>query len=220
MKKIVLALSGGMDSSTLLAYLLDKGFEVIPVTFEYGSKHNRYEYSACLQIARHYNLKIAQCFDLTNIMSQFKSNLLKSGGDIPEGHYTDVSMNKTVVPGRNIIFLSILSGFAWSVEASQIAIGIHKGDHAIYPDCRPQFYTAMKATIQYGTGGMIELIAPFLNHDKTQILKAGLKLEVPYELTRTCYKEQWQACGKCGSCNERIGAFKNNGVLDPIKYAK
>ena len=216
-KKAILALSGGMDSATLLAWLLHQGFAVEAVSFDYGSKHNSHERLMAEAFAAHYNVPLHK-IDLSGVMAGFKSNLLKTGGDIPEGHYTDASMSATVVPGRNIIFLSILAGLAWSAGAGKIAIGIHSGDHAIYPDCRPDFYDAMNQAIWEGTDGAVDLMAPFVDWDKTKILEWGIPAGVPYHLTRTCYKDQPLSCGKCGSCVERLEAFAAVGSIDPIFY--
>jgi 7-cyano-7-deazaguanine synthase len=218
MKKVILALSGGIDSTTVLAHLLDKGNEVECFGFFYGSKHNAFENLAAEKIARHYQVPFT-LLDLSPIMARFRSNLLLSGGPIPEGHYTDASMSQTVVPGRNIIFLSILAGMAWSVDAQAIAIGIHQGDHAIYADCRREFYKAMDAAIYLGTDCRVEIMAPFLETDKIGIVKRGLELSVPYVLTRTCYQQTTFSCGKCGSCVERLEAFRLNYVVDPIIYS-
>jgi 7-cyano-7-deazaguanine synthase len=219
-KHVVMALSGGLDSTVMLAHYLSNGYTVDTMTFTYGSKHNSYENEAAKKVCEYYNLQFNLC-DLSNIIgTYFKSNLLKSGGAIPEGHYTDKSMETTVVPSRNIIFLSILSGFAWSVEASKVAIGIHAGDHAIYPDCRPDFYKAMDNAIYLGTDRRVEMEAPFVNIDKGDIFDIGMKLNAPIHLTRTCYKDQPLACGKCGSCVERIEAAAKFGHIDPIEYEK
>ena len=215
---VVMALSGGMDSCSLLAYLLSQGHSVSCVSFVYGSKHNVYERKAADRIAEHYGVPLRRV-DLAPIMQEFDSDLLKSGGNIPEGHYTDVSMSRTVVPGRNIIFLSLLAGMAWSEGASKIAIGIHAGDHAIYPDCRIEFYKAMDTAIYLGTDRRIEMIAPFADWDKTKILQWGIPRSVPYQLTRTCYKDQELSCGKCGACQERLEAFRNVNSIDPILYS-
>lgn len=217
MRKAVMALSGGMDSATLLVCLLKLGYEVECVSFVYGSKHNPYEQACAEKLAEHYDVKLHK-MDLSPIMAGFNSDLLLSGGEIPEGHYTDASMSRTVVPGRNIIFLSIMSGLAWSIGASVIGIGIHSGDHAIYPDCRPDFYNAMNQAIMAGTDQKVRILAPFINDDKTSILKWGLENGVPYEFTRTCYKAQELSCGKCGSCVERLFAFADNQHPDPIAY--
>jgi 7-cyano-7-deazaguanine synthase len=217
MEGIVLSLSGGLDSTTLLAYLMDGGYSPHPVFFKYLSKHNKYELEAARKIAEYYNLPLTE-IDVSDIFSKFTSNLLQSGGDIPEGHYEDKSMELTVVPSRNIIFLSVLSGYAWSMGDPTIAIGIHSGDHAIYPDCRPEFRQAMHLAISFGTGGRVGIVAPFETLNKTEILKWGLQNGVPYQLTRTCYKDQIKSCGKCGSCNERLEAFSSQGRKDPIEY--
>jgi 7-cyano-7-deazaguanine synthase len=217
--KVVLGLSGGMDSATLCGYYLDKGYQVVPVSFNYGSKHNPYEIEMARKLADYWGLNI-QYINLDFINSLFKSNLLSSGGEIPEGHYQQENMSQTVVPGRNIIFASIMAGYAWSIGAEIVAIGAHLGDHAIYDDCRAGFNAAMNAALIAGTGDRVRLEVPFQYLDKTGILKVGygLKNPVPYELTRTCYKEQELSCGCCGSCQERLEAFKNIGVKDPIRY--
>ena len=219
-EKILISFSGGLDSSTLLGYLLDQGYDVIGVSFNYGSKHNQFENMAAVQVANFYKIKLIQ-LDITKMMLHFKSNLLISGGQIPEGHYTDASMEKTVVPARNMIFISILTGIAVSHNISKIGLGVHSGDHAIYPDCRPGFIKSMQTSIKFATDGQVkEIITPFLDLTKIDIVKIGLNLDpmIPYGLTRTCYKNDAIACGKCGSCVERLEAFAKNGLIDPIVY--
>lgn len=216
--KAVLSLSGGLDSSTLLAWMLQEmKFDVVPVSFAYGSKHGDYELDASQRIVKHYGLQ-SHLFDLSDVFVSFKSNLLRAGGPIPEGHYEAESMKQTVVPGRNLIFASILTGLAESIGASVIALGVHAGDHAIYPDCRPLFIQRLQSTVEAATGQQVTILTPFLRWSKTDIVAQGLRLKVPYHLTRTCYKDQDVACGKCGSCTERIESFRLNGVDDPIKY--
>ena len=224
MKKIVIGFSGGMDSTTLLAILLAQGFEVHCCSFNYGSKHNEYENKAAKNIIQYY-LDLNQpvkhyLFDLQGVFKDFKSNLLKTGGDIPEGHYEGKNMKLTVVPGRNLIMASIMAGLAESIEAESIALGIHAGDHAIYPDCRPEFAENLDLVLRASTEGKVKVITPLLYDDKTSILKQGYSLEIPtpYDLTRTCYKDQVFSCGKCGSCQERLEAFENIGIKDPILY--
>lgn len=215
--KAVLALSGGLDSSTLLAYCLDEHHSVLAVGFDYGSKHSQYELGAAEMVADAYHVEFRRV-SLTSFMSLFRSNLLIGQGDIPEGHYEAASMSQTVVPARNIIFASILAGLAWSENAQEVWLGIHAGDHAIYPDCRPQFFGSMSNAIHHGTDQKIKLQAPFLRETKDKIVALGLKLHVPYYITRTCYKQQQIACGKCGSCQERLAAFKANNDEDPLEY--
>jgi 7-cyano-7-deazaguanine synthase len=217
--KAVMSLSGGMDSTTVLAWLLSQGADVTCLNFIYGSKHNQYEEIAAQAVAAHYGVKYIK-FDLTEAFSPMKSNLLKSGDDIPEGHYSHESMSLTVVPGRNSIFASIMCGVAESIGAKVIALGIHQGDHDIYPDCRKEYFYAMKSALYLASDKKVEMIAPFLDTNKIGILDFGFRMQVPYELTRTCYKDQIVSCGKCGSCNERIEAFATHGVKDPIDYAE
>lgn len=216
--RTIIALSGGMDSTAALAHLLHEGREVECFGFEYGSKHNSFEQEAARKVAVHYQVSYT-LIDLRPVAKHLTSNLLKSGGEIPEGHYNDSSMSQTVVPGRNIIFLSILAGIAWSRNANSIAIGIHQGDHAIYADCRQEFFQQMDKALQLGTDGRVKIVAPFVEMDKIGIVRWGLRHKVPFELTRTCYKHQRLACGKCGSCTERLEAFLGNGVKDPVAYA-
>ncbi len=193
--------------------MMDENWEVECFGFDYGSKHSTYELPAAKRIASYYGVPFS-IIDLTEIGRHLSSNLLKSGGPIPEGHYKAENMKLTVVPCRNIIFLSILAGIAESKKADIIAIGIHQGDHAIYPDCRLEFFRQMDRAIRLGTDGKVSLYAPFLSTDKTGIVKWGLQHGVPYRLTRTCYKDQPEPCGKCGSCVERLEAFEKNGAKD------
>lgn len=217
----VIALSGGLDSATLLAILFDQSYHQIDnikcVGFEYGSKHNKYEIEAAKKIAKHYDVEY-NLIDLRNVGKLLKSNLLLSGGEIPEGHYNDSTMAQTVVPGRNLMFASILAGYAESIGFNKIALGVHKGDHEIYPDCRKEFVKALDTCIYLSTDKSVDVYTPLIDMDKIEIVQEGLYLEVPYHLTRTCYCDQEKSCGVCGSCVERLEAFKNNNVDDPIEY--
>ena len=224
MHSAVLSFSGGLDSTTVLAWLICKGFKNIHcVNFQYGSKHNVYERQAADAVLQHYT-SVASCklsyeiVDLTGAFTGMESSLLLSGGEIPEGHYESANMSQTVVPARNLVFLSILAGIAWSKKSEYVAIGIHHGDHAIYPDCRPDFYNAMDTAVYLGTDKNVHVLAPFLNNNKSQIVQFGIANTVPYHLTRTCYKNQLKPCGKCGSCYERIEAFRENNIIDPVHY--
>ena len=222
MERVVIALSGGLDSSTLLGVLLHSGKEVHCVLFRYPSKHNPYEMFGALKVVQHYQTLgfpvYEHSFDLTNVFIKFESNLLNQGGAIPEGHYEQENMKLTVVPGRNSIFTTILAGFAESIGASEVYLGVHAGDHAIYPDCRPDFIASIGQTIELSSGGKVRVMAPFTHLSKAEIVEIGIEEHVPYELTRTCYKNQSIACGKCGSCNERLEAFEINNIKDPIEY--
>jgi 7-cyano-7-deazaguanine synthase len=215
--KTLVVLSGGMDSATVLAYAKDANFDTHAVHFQYGSKHNGRELIAAEALAKHYQVPLT-LVELPFVNSLFKSDLLQSGGEVPEGHYEDVSMKRTVVPFRNGIMLSIAAGLAESIGANTVMLGNHAGDHAIYPDCRVGFVQAMNRAMQMGTYARIHLVTPFLSFTKAQIADRGRLLAVPYELTWSCYKGGEKHCGKCGTCVERIEAFKNSGAPDPTVY--
>lgn len=228
----IVSLSGGLDSAVLLGDVLemlkkkainqksiDVSTKVLCVAFNYGSKHNRYENHAAANIADHYGDRTGfELVDLRGVMNHFKSVLLQDGGDIPEGHYEEESMRQTVVPGRNLIFLSILAGLAESYQIPEIYIGAHAGDHNIYPDCRPIFLQHAAEAIYHSSDGKVRVVRPYEGINKQQIVSIGLTQSTPFFLTRTCYKAQPVACGKCGSCQERLEAFQKNGVVDPIDY--
>lgn len=218
MRSAILSLSGGLDSTTVLAWLLDAGIQPLCYWFDYGSKHNPFERDAVQNVARYYGVSVT-ALDLREGFRGLRSNLLLSGGDIPEGHYTDASMSQTVVPGRNLIFLSYAAAVAESTGASHVALGVHQGDHAIYPDCRREFIKAADSVVYLSSGGKVQVLAPFLDGSKVDIVRWGLDHQVPYIFTRTCYKNQSHPCGKCGSCVERLEAFHLNGTHDPVAYA-
>lgn len=215
-------LSGGIDSTTVLSQVVSsvKSSSITAVSIIYPSKHNVLEVSAAERIARFYGVKFVT-FDLSYIFTSFNSALLRTSPEqIPEGHYTDKSMSKTVVPMRNIIFATAVAGLIMGLDSDiwTLSIGAHAGDHAIYPDCRPDTLGPLEMVIFNGSDRKVGLQIPFLNSTKTEIVAAGLRENAPYHLTRTCYTNKITACGKCGSCNERLEAFKNNNNVDPIIY--
>lgn len=215
--KAVVVLSGGMDSTAALAWTIKQGFtEVECLSFWYGSKHNDREWVSAQAVAAHYGVSIKRA-RLDFIADTFKSDLLQSGGDIPEGHYADASMKKTVVPFRNGIMLSIAAGFAESQDAEAVVIGNHFGDHAIYPDCRATFITAISDAVSLGTYKKIAILSPFCFVAKGDIVKFGISRKVPFHLTYSCYNGGEVHCGKCGTCVERKEAFE--GFEDPTIYA-
>ena len=216
-KSVLLSLSGGLDSTVLLASFLRDGYDVQLATFVYASKHNVYERIAAHNVASHYNLQ-TYVINALSLFQWSKSALLVNGEAIPEGHYEEESMKATVVPGRNLIFASVLASIAESQNIRNIAFAAHSGDHHIYPDCRPDFFTQLFHTVHLSSDGRVKVLAPFLYKNKTEIVKIGESVNAPFHLTRTCYKEQLHACGKCGSCVERLEAFKNAALPDPIEY--
>ena len=216
MKKVVLV-SGGMDSVTALYHARNKYGDVEAISFDYGSKHNEREIPMAIWNAA--ALRVPHrviCLDF--IGELFASDLLKSGGSVPKGHYEEESMKRTVVPFRNGIMLSVATGYAESVGADGLVIAAHAGDHAIYPDCRERFMQAMSLAMYIGTYAEIELLRPFISLTKAQITSFGSTLGVPFEKTWSCYVGGEVHCGECGTCVERREAFHNARVDDPTKY--
>lgn len=206
-----------MDSVTALHWAPTRHEVAAVLSFDYGAKHNHRELPFAAEHAkalgtRHEAIKL----DFVNRL--FASNLLQSGGDIPEGHYEAANMKQTVVPFRNSIMLSIACGFAESIGAEGLVIAAHGGDHAIYPDCREEFMQAMGQAMRAGTYARIHLLRPFLSMTKADIARQGTRLGVDYARTWSCYKGGERHCGKCGTCVERREAFIEADVVDPTIY--
>jgi 7-cyano-7-deazaguanine synthase len=209
-----------MDSVTALHWAAREHTVAAALSCDYGAKHGPRELpmaaaQAALLGVRHEVVAL----DFVNRL--FSSALLRSGGEIPEGHYEAENMKQTVVPFRNAIFLSIACGFAESAGAEGLVIAAHGGDHAIYPDCREEFMAAMGETMRLGTYANVRLLRPFIAMDKGEIAALGARLGVDFKRTWSCYKggaEGARHCGKCGTCVERREAFERAGVADPTEY--
>lgn len=215
--KVVALVSGGMDSVVALYQAAEEHEVVGMLSFDYGSKHNHKEIPMAAYHAE--KLKVPhQVIKLDFVNELFSSNLLQSGGEIPEGHYEESNMKATVVPFRNGIMLSIAAGYAESRGASGLVIAAHSGDHAVYPDCREDFMRPMADAIQAGTYENLEVIRPFIDQRKEDIAARGAELGVEFEKTWSCYKGRDIHCGKCGTCVERREAFQIAGVEDPTQY--
>ena len=215
MKDSLIIVSGGMDSITLLYEKRDD--IALAVTYDYGSKHNRQELEYALYHCR--ILGIEQLVIPLDFFSRyFKSSLLEGGGAIPECAYSDENMKSTVVPFRNGIMLSIACGLAETRGLHKVLIANHSGDHAIYPDCRPEFVKAMDNAMTTGTYEGVKLAAPYTNITKGDIVKKGVALGIDYGKTYSCYRGKERHCGRCGTCQERKEAFKEAGIIDPTNY--
>jgi len=216
-RKAVVLLSGGMDSVCAL-YLAHSEYDVLgTLSFHYGAKHNDRE----IPFAAYHSGKLGiphRVIELGFIAETFKSDLLKSGGEIPKGHYEEKTMKATVVPFRNGIMLSIAAGFAESHEAEGLVIAAHSGDHAIYPDCREDFMKSMAGAIRLGTYVGIDVIRPFIAMTKAGIARRGHELGVDFSRTWSCYVGGEIHCGECGTCVERREAFLLAGIPDPTPY--
>jgi len=238
MKQAVLSLSGGMDSSTVLLHLLAKGYKVTALSFDYGQKHN-VELERAAELIEYlnrngYSVKY-QRITLQGLVSLLNSNLVQGGDDVPEGHYEEENMKDTVVPNRNKMFSSIIQAVALSISNEkdcevQIAMGIHAGDHAIYPDCRQEFRDADYKAFLEGNwdADLVKYYTPYLNGDKFDILKdgevccknLGLDFDEVYKRTNTSYKPTAEGLSdyKSASSVERIEAFLKLGRKDPVEY--
>jgi len=217
-KPVVVLVSGGMDSVTALYAAQAEHRVVGGVSFDYGSKHNPREIPfAAWHCARlgvpHRTIALGFVGEL------FKSDLLVSGGAIPDGHYEEPNMQQTVVPFRNGIMLAVAGGYAESIGAEALVIAAHAGDHAIYPDCREDFMRAMGDALRLGTYAGLELLRPFIALTKAQIAARGHALGVDFSRTWSCYKGGDIHCGTCGTCVERREAFIDADLPDPTVYA-
>lgn len=216
--KIFFILSGGLDSTTALYYVRKTHDIVEALTFDYGQRHVK-EIDAAKKICR--QLKIRhKIIDITNLNGLLQGSSLTSKKiATPHGHYQKPTMKNTIVPNRNAIMINIAAGYAISQKVYALGLGVHAGDHYIYPDCRPEFIKAQAKTLSLANECNFKLITPFLQCDKTEIVRRGQKLDVPFELTWTCYEGKAKPCNKCGSCIERSEAFQENNLRDPL-YAE
>jgi 7-cyano-7-deazaguanine synthase len=228
----VIIFSGGMDSYTLLRKVFHEtvsegdpeATKITAISFDYGQRHSR-ELASAEKICR--ELEIPHQLIMLPIRDLLKGSALTDNIDMPTGAYDGENMRKTVVPGRNTIMLALALGIAEGKVLSEggnalIYYGAHSGDHHIYPDCRPEYVDVMARTIYLASDGRIQLKAPFLNMNKISILQYGFSIGIPlsaYGDTWTCYTGGEKACGKCGSCDERLEAFTKNGVYDPVTYS-
>jgi 7-cyano-7-deazaguanine synthase len=216
--KVVVLLSGGMDSVSALYDALQDHEVVAAISFHYGAKHNHKEIPFAAHHCRTFGIE-HRVIHLDFVGELFKSDLLKSGGQVPDGHYEEQTMKSTVVPFRNGIMLSIAAGFAESRAGEGLVIAAHAGDHAIYPDCREEFMKSMSDAIRLGTYAGIKLLRPFIKMTKADIAARGHALGVDFSKTWSCYKGATLHCGTCGTCVERREAFILAGLVDPTKYA-
>ena len=210
--RALLIYSGGLDSTTLLYEYRDS--IDLAVTFDYGSKHNAREIECARENCRRLGIR-QLVIPLGFIGQYFKSDLLLSGGEIPEGSYADENMKSTVVPFRNGIMLAVAAGLAESYGLDAIMLANHSGDHAIYPDCRPAFIDAFAAAVEAGTYNGVKVISPYCQITKRDIALRGKALGIDYSLTYSCYKGGEKHCGKCGTCTERKEALEG---FDPTEY--
>lgn len=218
---MVILFSGGMDSTTLLYAALADGKKVNALGVLYGQRHAKELDAAehiCAVRGVHYRtVDLRALKDLWLGSSQTDDRV-----PVPHGHYAEESMKQTIVPNRNLTMLSVAAGWALSLDpvAPDVMVGYaaHSGDHAIYPDCRPEFVEAARKTLAIVDHRPVRIWAPFLKMTKAQIAACGQAMDVPFELTWSCYEGGDLHCGKCGTCVERKEAFEIAKITDPTTY--
>jgi 7-cyano-7-deazaguanine synthase len=222
-RSAVVLLSGGLDSSVVLAMAIDEGYRVHALTVDYGQRHQR-ELDAARAMAKHHGVDHKTVrVDLSAFGgSALTDGLIKVPADTPEEEI-GASIPPTYVPGRNTVFISIAAAWAEALDGEAVFIGANAVDYSGYPDCRPEFIEAMQRTIDLGTkrgveGRPISIVAPILRSSKADIVRRGLDLGVPFRLTWSCYRGRLKACGHCDSCQLRLRGFADAGAVDPLEY--
>lgn len=217
--KTVLIFSGGLDSTVLASYLIKAGHTVLPLSIDYGQRHSR-EIESAQRICSVLGLKF-KALNLSGLRDVMTgSSQTDRSIPVPHGHYTDEIMKVTVVPNRNMILLAVAGAYAISQKADSVSYGAHGGDHAIYPDCRPEFADALAVALGLADWHKVRIDRPFINKTKADIARLGAELGAPMWLSWSCYEGGSQAhCGKCGTCVERKEAFVNAGIPDHTVYA-
>jgi 7-cyano-7-deazaguanine synthase len=237
MSAVTVVLSGGLDSSTLLHYVhdvLEPKADIHSISFDYGQKHKKEleyaQYQAEMCSVEH---RLVDLSSITELLAASGTSLLDPNEEVPEGHYAAENMKSTVVPNRNMIMASIAAGWAIANGSHALYLGVHGGDHFIYPDCRPPFIAALNAAIVRGNAGFGQVAAynedpmlipdqfvktPFIDKTKTDIASLAGNLMLEIDRTWSCYKGGDIHCGKCGTCVERIEALEQASVYDPTIY--
>lgn len=228
-KKAIVLLSGGLDSSTCLGVAVREyeNKNVHAVTVTYGQRHSK-ETSCAEKVANHYGVPL-HTIDLTEIFAGANCSLLSdSQEDVPDGTYYEQIHDKgvsTYVPFRNGLMVAAIASKALSIDCDAtwaVYLGVHADDTAgdAYPDCSKQFVNAIDKAVSIGTYGQVSVVAPFVGLHKSDIVRVGLEIGVPYELTWSCYKGGERQCGTCATCLDRKEAFRLNGVIDPVPYER
>lgn len=219
--KAVILLSGGLDSTVCMSIAKAAGYELYPISFVYGQRHDR-EIQCAKKIAEHY--RADKHLIITTNMDAIGGSALTANIDVPEGDENREDIPVTYVPARNLIFLSYALGYAEVLGAERIYIGVNAVDYSGYPDCRPEFIEKFQLLADYSTKAVtqdkkqIRVETPLINISKADIVKLGLANGAPLQLTTSCYRGGQKACGTCDSCLLRLRGFKEAGCEDPIPY--
>jgi 7-cyano-7-deazaguanine synthase len=226
-RKAVIILSGGLDSTTCMGIAKHQGYELYPITFDYGQRH-RIELENAKQVAEYYGVADRHKIIQLGFLREFGGSALTDDAiDVPNVKRQPVEQADeipvTYVPGRNLLFLSIATSYAEVTGADAIFIGVNALDYSGYPDCRPEFIRKVEEVIALATkvgveGKAIRIETPLIHWSKADIIREGMRLEVPYHLTTSCYNGKAEACGECDSCRLRLKGFEEAGYRDPIPY--
>lgn len=222
-KKAVVILSGGLDSTTCMGYAEAQGYEIYPISFDYGQRH-KIELDNARKVAEHYGVSSRHKVITLGFLRDFGGSALTDDTiDVPEGIEGGTDIPVTYVPARNLLFLSIAASFAEVSGAEAIYIGVNALDYSGYPDCRPEFIHKVEEVIRLGTkagaeGKSLTIEMPLVELTKADIIREGMKMGVPYALTTSCYNGKKAACGTCDSCRLRLKGFAEAGLTDPIVY--
>lgn len=225
-KKAVVLLSGGLDSSTILAYAINQGFDIYAISFSYGQRH-KFELEASRKVAEHFGVKDHKIANID--LRIFGGSALTAEIDVPKGRTEEEMEGEipiTYVPARNTIFLSFALAFAEVIGSNDIFIGVNAVDYSGYPDCRPEYIEAYEKMANLATKSGVQnddrltIHTPLIDLKKSEIIQMGLDLGVDYAITSTCYDpdEQGRPCGICDSCVLRLKGFSELGMKDPADY--
>lgn len=214
----ILCYSGGLDSTVLLYKLLTEHERPKCLLFNYGQRHAERELTAAREMCNgagvaHDTVDLMAIRPLISRGCQLDHSIA-----VPEGHYALETMKQTITPNRNMVFISIAVAHAVATDCHVVAVACHSGDHAIYPDCRPEFIQGMDHVSLCAGWSPVHVVAPFVEIDKAGIVKIGASLNVPFDRTWSCYNGRDKHCGRCGTCYERREAFTLAGVTDPTEY--
>ncbi|MHA7747598.1 MULTISPECIES: 7-cyano-7-deazaguanine synthase QueC [Paenibacillus] len=225
-KRAVVILSGGLDSTTCMGIAKEAGYDLYPISFDYGQRH-KIEIENAKQVAEHYGVSQRHKIIKLDFLRDFGGSALTDDTiDVPNvmnGEAEESEIPVTYVPGRNLLFLSIATSYAEVTGSVAIYIGVNALDYSGYPDCRPEFIHKVEEVIALATkvgveGKGITIETPLIDWTKAKIIEEGLKIGVPYELTTSCYNGKAEACGVCDSCRLRLKGFEEAGSKDPIPY--
>ncbi|WP_282936679.1 7-cyano-7-deazaguanine synthase QueC [Paenibacillus sp. RC67] len=226
-KRAVIILSGGLDSTTCMGIAQAEGYDLFPITFDYGQRH-KVELENARQVAAHYGVADRHKVISLGFLKEFGGSALTDESiDVPdmtkEQDKSESEVPVTYVPGRNLLFLSIATSYAEVTGAEAVYIGVNALDYSGYPDCRPEFIHKVEEVMALATrvgveGVPMRIETPLSEWTKAQIIREGMRLNVPYHLTTSCYNGQKEACGVCDSCRLRLKGFAEAGEKDPIPY--